>query len=139
MLHVTAAVIRLCKKHHIIVSLENPRSSRLWITPVMLQLLRTASKWKVDFCQYGTEWKKPTLFCIWSQTALVLPDQLCHPVHNLCSQSGKRHRVLQGVAPGGKNWTAIAEPCPTRLTTDFARAVDALFRGKAAAIRQERG
>ncbi len=47
--------------------LENPRTSLLWETSGLKDLVRTKKAWYLDthFCQYGLEYKKGTRLLMW--------------------------------------------------------------------------
>jgi hypothetical protein len=72
-----AKLIRLCLRHNVMVVVENPGSSRLWIAPEMASLIpRAASDNMVDYCAFGTEWRKRTRLVAWCQPLVRLPP-LC--------------------------------------------------------------
>ena len=125
LLRFSLKVVDACRARRIPVALENPRRSRLWWTPCMLQHLRRgATKVIVDFCQFGTPWQKPTTFAVWGSTALDRLDRRCSRVGGCCSRSLLPHQRLQGTAPGGRHWTAIAEPYPRGLCARYAALVE---------------
>ena len=55
-------VIRTCIKHRVLWALENPRSSILWELPEIKSFVdkRDVSFTDVDFCRFGTRWRKST-------------------------------------------------------------------------------
>ena len=113
----SAQCMRLCLALKIPMTLENPRTSRLWICPPIAHVLRRrhVQVWHCDFCMFGTPWKKPTSFAgVW-----VVLDRLdsfqCHGSRRQCDQSGRPHVPLAGQSPDGRFMTAIAEPYPARL------------------------
>jgi hypothetical protein len=107
---------------NIACSLENPASSRLWITPPAKRLLTSSRVSDVvsDFCQWGTSWLKPTRIVGVCLDLSRLARRCNFRSNNfVCSRSGCRHQQLCGQAEGGKFWTEIAEAYPK----PFARAL----------------
>ena len=49
-------------------SIENPRSSRLWLVPELLdRARREGAEWAhVDYCQYQVPWRKSTTFLLFN-------------------------------------------------------------------------
>ena len=127
----SAKIVRFCNARSIPVSLENPRRSRLWWTPVMLRLKRSASLVHMDFCRFGTEWQKPTTFAVWGTSSLDPLGMQCAPRAHLCSTSHCRYRRLESTAPGGRHWTAIAEPYPKELCRLYASCATKAYETKA--------
>ena len=125
LLRLSVRVINLCCLHNIPVSLENPRRSRLWWTPCMLQRLRRGGhKVCLDFCRFGTPWQKSTTFAVWNTAAFDPLERRCCKHNGLCSSTNKHHQRLEGNAPGGKRWTLVAEPYPAPLCSLYASCAD---------------
>ena len=103
-----------CKRLGIPFVLENPRTSMMWSHPRMQLFSLTScedANVNVDFCQHGTRWRKTTLFRGWCTCQPPQPLLYrCRGRGGLCSKTGLRHISLEGGGPGGKRWTAIAEP-----------------------------
>lgn len=119
------AIIDLCNKLCIPWILENPLSSRCWNLPKLRTLLQTQQAYPLhaDFCQYGTTWKKPTMFL-----ANYIGDthrlcRVCRGQAGVCSATNKRHFMLTGSGPGGVPWTKIAEPYPVQLCRELAHVL----------------
>lgn len=111
-------VIKSCNRHGIAAILENPQSSLMWREPVMAQLvsLSRARLAVTDFCQHGTRWRKSTRFASWN--CQLPPSPMCHRCHGrqgICSATNLPHISLEGGAPGGARWTAIASPYPASI------------------------
>eukprot|EP00438_Fugacium_kawagutii_P034813 Skav226550 [mRNA] locus=scaffold421:226537:230826:- [translate_table: standard] len=109
-------LIRLCLKLSIFYWFENPDSSFIWMHPSLAELPRNASKkfFKVDFCAFGTKWRKRTRFL--TNGRLAGSKRLC--------PGGHTHIVLRGRAKGKKAcWTKLAEPYPGKLCSYLAWAV----------------
>jgi len=121
LLAITQQIVRRCRRQGTPVSVENPRRSRLWWTPGMLdEIARGGAKAIVDYCQFALPWQKSTTFAHWGRLPLHQLEKRCKPCGNLCSATGRPHKRLEGNAPGGRRWTLIAEPYPWKLVHDYA-------------------
>ena len=108
-------LIRLCLRHNVMVVVENPGSSRLWIAPEMAALVaRAASDDLVDYCAFGTTWRKRTRLISWCHPLSKLPP-LCTGRNGFCSFSGCRHEKLEGFGEKGTFKTAEASAYPNKL------------------------
>lgn len=131
----TVTILRTCNKLRIPWTLENPARSRAWLTEP-LQLLRQdgAVPTHTCFCQYGCEWKKPTIFL--GMRTPILNHQLfrCKPKKGgiclmtkrryfICSKTKRRHLQLSGVNKHRVWWTTVAQPYPKSLCKHIAKAV----------------
>ena len=115
-----AQLIRLCLKHNVMVVVENPSGSRLWITPEFQKLLPlAASDDLVDYCAFGTSWRKRTRLVAWGRGLTGLPP-LCGGRQGFCSFSGCKHVKLEGFAEKGTFMTAAASAYPTKLCRHVA-------------------
>ena len=94
---------------------ENPRSSWLWKLRPFLRLSQKPGVgfWRVDYCRYGTLWKKPT-------SVLTNIDQLVGR-STLCSCPGP-HLNLRGNSPWRTAWSKVAEPYPHGFAESLAIA-----------------
>ncbi|CAK0788060.1 unnamed protein product [Prorocentrum cordatum] len=106
-------------------SLENPRSSRLWLVPELLDRAREAhAEWaSVDYCQYQVPWKKSTTFLLSNWLPAQPSLRLCTGCQKRCSATGKAHITLKGKDPLGVFWTSRARPYPAALCKDLAALV----------------
>ena len=97
-------------------TLENPWTSRAWLTPPIQQLraLTHVQLLQVDYCQYHMPWRRSTGL-LTSCSSLAAVCQKCSGLHGRCSATGKRHIVLQGHDPSGMWWTHRARAYPPRL------------------------
>lgn len=97
------------------VWVENPDSSFLWRLKSWQSIADRSllNPLRVDFCRYGTPWRKRTRF-LTNIGDLVNTLQLC--------QGGHQHKVLWGTGPGSQPWTKIAEPYPHGLADLLAAA-----------------
>ena len=110
-------VIRRCIRTGVAGYLENPWTSRLWLVRGIRRLLRSGMAFliRVDQCQYGTQWRKPTGLLIWGCSPFQL--KICGQ-GSLCSRTRKPHLQLTG-AFKGKFLTRQAQV----YTKQFASAV----------------
>lgn len=120
LLYFTFELIQLCQRVGVPWALENPDSSRCWITPKLLQLASVSHKVTLDFCQYNEPWRKRTtiMYSGWDASSL---RKLCKGHGNFCSRTGKAHLSLKGVSPSGQFWTLVAQPYPLALVADIAQ------------------
>ena len=121
LLYVTARIIWYCQVLGIPYVLENPWSSRCWITPIlsMLQQDQFAYKIELHFCKFHERWRKPTgLLCGF----LDLTDlaRVCKGSFRCCSATGRPHTPLQGLASDGRFMTLVAQPYPYKLVNEIA-------------------
>ena len=119
-------IIYHLNKHHIPWLLENPQSSMCWHLPPIRDLIdkHGCCLITLDFCQFGTRWKKPTS---------ILAGQLdmqdlgrlqlrCRGADGTCSRTLKKHWQLTGTYKG-VNLTKLAQPYPTTLCKQLAWAL----------------
>ena len=107
-------LIKLCLLHNVPWALENPATSRCWITPQLTKLAESCDIVHFDFCQYQEPWRKRTtvMFSLVDFSSL---HRICKGTGSICSRSGKRHLNLKGISPSGKFWTLVAQPYPISL------------------------
>ena len=60
LLQVAILLIHFCISKNIAWVLENPWTSRAWLTRPLQDLQAQAALLKVDYCQYGMPWRKAT-------------------------------------------------------------------------------
>ena len=77
--------------------LENPMCSRLWLCPMIRKLLQDTrvTVVKVDMCQYGTQWMRPTKLMVWNVNKF---DMLRCRSRGVCDRTSKAHLVLTGIS-----------------------------------------
>ena len=125
LLFFSCRVLLMALHYGIAMTLENPRRSRLWITSSVQRLMRrrAACIAHVDFCMFGTPWKKPTtIMGIHINLDLLQPYRCIGTKWACCLLSGKPHVPLTGHAPNGCWYTKLAEPYPLRFTRLLAQA-----------------
>ena len=119
-LRVTIELIRALNKLSIPVVLENPSSSYLWQAPPLAPVLASGQRVVIDYCAYGTPWRKRTAFHCWNLAAASDLQNTCRGRRGKCAFSGRPHQLLSGYDKVSKQrWTKIAEPYPAKLCVDF--------------------
>ena len=118
---VTLQIVKLCRRHGVYWSVENPASSKLFAwQPFMAEGAKQSATYTVyDNCRYGTPWLKPTALCG------TLPGMWQLGLRcNCCS----RHVVLQGKVccrvSRRQVWlTSLAAAYPPKLCRSWADVV----------------
>ncbi len=125
------AIIQECEKYHIPWLLENPLSSRCWNLPPMRSIMQQPDTHfiHVDFCQFGTRWKKPTGLLCKYVTDLHRLCLTCQGKHGICSKTCRPHQLLTGTGPGSIPWTLIAQPYPKKLCSQIAHVLTSPYHG----------
>ncbi|CAE7545273.1 Kidins220 [Symbiodinium sp. CCMP2592] len=111
-------VISECVSAQIPFWIENPRSSYLWQLDSFAQLAKSpkVGSWCVDYCAYGTPWRRPTQVL----TSTVLRGQ-----STLCPGCD-RHVQLRGRSRIHRlSMTKLAEPFPRGLSLVLAMSLSA--------------
>ena len=112
----SAKMINVARRSGTVCVLENPFSSLLFYAPPIARIAPKASRLVVDFCRFGTRWRKRTMLLVWNAGDVSEHSRLCQGRKGICSQSGKHHLILKGLDPSSHMpWTKIAEPYPPRL------------------------
>lgn len=120
LLMATYNIIQYCIKHNIPWALENPWTSRAWLTSPLQELLRSGQLQRVDFCQFGTPWRKATGIMA-SPDAWLKPIMVsCEPANGRCSKTGRKHIILQGTDASGTFLTMRAQPYPKGMCKKIA-------------------
>lgn len=119
-------LVQLLLERKIPFILENPRSSKCWNLPAIRTLMADPRVHMVqlDFCQFGTPWKKPTSLMVGFLDRLDtarLAQAHCCGTGGLCSRTGKRHFLLTGTCGRtGTPWTQVAQQYPRKLCQSLA-------------------
>ena len=118
-------LMKLCEVSNVPFYLENPQSSKLWMHPIIKKWVRHKSSHLVTFeyCQYGTEWKKPTSILSFGNSDFHTGKSVrCKTTwcdgKSICSKSGKPHTTLSGFINGaskGQYRTNAACPYPSEF------------------------
>ena len=132
----SAKAFTFCCRSGTPVSMESPATSRLWLCPQMLAVLRRKDTTLVttEFCMWGKPWRKSTSFMCANLDASRLGERRClHKPRGCCKRTLRPHRALEGIDPVSKMfWTKIAEPYPASLSSALAKCFeDALLQKRA--------
>ena len=124
LLAVSLRLIEFCISARIIWTLENPWTSRIWLTPGILALQQLNTPFvqmiRVDYCQYHMPWRKSTALLSGGFPALHNVSKVCQTKHGRCSASGRPHIILQGRDHTGMFFTLRAQPYPPRMCVAIA-------------------
>ena len=122
LLAVSYRLILLCQQLKVPWCLENPATSRCWITPLLKRIIPHCSSVILDFCQYGEAWRKRTKL-IAQFISFHSLNRLCAGNANICSRTGKAHLNLKGTNQHGQFWTRVAQPYPFALVSELATLI----------------
>ena len=91
--------------------LEQPATSLMWLFAPIAKWIAKVTTWLVciDVCMFGAPWRKPTTLAA-NFSELLSIHRRCNGCHE--------HISLQGNAPCGRSWTAVASP----YWPEFAKA-----------------
>ena len=109
----TSRVLLLALQLHVPFTLENPSRSRLWLCPPIRYLMRRRNVTVnlVEFCAFGTRWRKSTMFLSMWMCLDVLQQHRCiGSKRGTCRFTGMAHIPLSGQTESGAWRTKIAEP-----------------------------
>ena len=118
-------LIRLLHDRGILWSLEQPQTSRMWICPPMIRLVKQINARRVVtcFCGWGKPWRKATTFAYSHRLNMSQIARSCNSKSGICEFRQTRHQVLEGSGPKGVSWTLIAQPYPRPLCSAIARTI----------------
>ena len=112
-------VIHACNLAAIPWTLENPESSRVWLTKEIAALLQSgARRVETSFCMYDTPWRKATTFLAGNFPSLKL--EVCKSSFKSCTRTSLRHVSLRGKNSQGQWLTRVAQPYPHGLCVAYA-------------------
>ena len=123
LLRFSVKVMKKARDLFIAFTIENPARSRLWICPPMSSFLRLRGVQQalVEFCAFGTRWRKSTKFVGVHVSFDCLSMCRCLGARRgLCKFTGRQHIALSGQNASGQWWTRIAEPYPRGLCRKLA-------------------
>ena len=108
-----------CIDRRIPFTVENPFSSRIWLTTEMQSLVRRGACFNyTDYCMYGRKFRKRTTFLSFGVGAISLRQ--CTGTHLCCSRTGKRHELLTGIDSSGNFRTARGNEYPSQLVDQLS-------------------
>ena len=116
-LRAAVSVANLCCGVGVPMILENPGYARSWHEPSMARLgaRQQVRDVLVDYCRFGTPWRKRTRLRGINVTELETLQLQCSGKQGLC-YTGKPHQRLNGSDPKTHQlWTRLAEPYPPRF------------------------
>ena len=111
-----------CQSQDVPFYLENPASSKLWGHPIIRKWIQhdSSHKVEVDYCQFGTDWKKATsILSVGNKkfhTGKAVKCKLTWQGKvSICSQTVKTHQTLSGFVDNAEECkckTNVACPYP---------------------------
>ena len=118
----TVRLCELCLSFDISWIIENPFSSRIWLTRQLQFFLQHGAHLScADFCAYGMPWKKSTGFLVFGWDHFKQLSHVCQPVNGRCQYTGRKHIILTGKDASGLWMTRRAQPYPLRLCAAIAQ------------------
>ena len=124
MLRFSVRFLCVCLQMMIPCTLENPARSRLWICPPMVAFLRRrlVQSVQVEFCAFGTAWRKSTRFIgVHVDFTCLEPMRCIGSRRGCCRFTGLPHVPLTGQTSSGQWLTKLAEPYPWKLCRLLSR------------------
>ena len=119
-------ISKLCAKTRVPLILENPSSSMAWSMANMQRVLQDQHTCSIvlDYCQYGTQWRKRTRLAGICVTNLERLEKRCCGKNGICSRTGAEHLRLRGTAKDSSQLlTRLAEAYPRKLCPLAARVL----------------
>ncbi|CAK9012348.1 unnamed protein product [Durusdinium trenchii] len=123
LLSVSEQIISTCIALNLCWAIENPWSSRIWLTPYLKQLADRFTLMRIDFCAYHMPWRKATGILFGGPFSLLHLARECVPQHGRCSFSNRKHIVLVGKDSAGQWLTRRAQPYPFHLCHAIANTL----------------
>ena len=124
LLEVSSQIARLCASLSVPWVIENPLTSRIWLTSSLQQLVcNGASFIHTDFCAFGMPWRKSTGLMFQHFDTLNHVSKHCKTFHGRCSFTERKHIVLTGKDSNGVWLTRRAQPYPYKLCWQIAQAL----------------
>ena len=114
----TLTLLLICLEFNILFWLENPAGSwffrqKLWVE-MLERFHERVGFWVLDYCRYGTAWRKRTKIC--TNSSLRNHKTLCDRTH--------RHLALRGRSKvHRKSWTLVAQPYPSGVCQAIAAGI----------------
>ncbi|CAK0883435.1 unnamed protein product [Prorocentrum cordatum] len=121
----SAGLMHEAIRANIPASNENPQTSRLWLAPPFVRLLRSSAVTftVTHFCQWGAPLRKATAFATVNLDMSRIGRALCKSSkRGICSRTGLPHAQLHGKDVERVFKTKLAEAYPQRLCNALAQA-----------------
>lgn len=124
LLDVSDQIAHLCRALQVPWVLENPASSRIWLTPQLQSLVKEGASFiTTDFCGFGMPWKKSTGLLFQFLPNLNTISRHCHTCHGRCEFTGRKHVILTGKDASGIWYTRRAQPYPFEFCHHIAKSL----------------
>lgn len=123
LLRVSEELISLCIELSIPWALENPWTSRIWLTKQLQQWISMHHFIRVDFCGFQMPWRKATGILFGFIPNFLQLAITCDPLHGRCSFTNRKHIILTGKDSSGQWMTRRAQPYPLKLCQRIATLV----------------
>jgi hypothetical protein len=128
MLKRMVAIIEVAEKHGTRWYLENCKDSALWkASPIVrLSKRKRVTLTQFDYCQYGTEYMKPTKIMCWNNPHFGEEAKTCNFGHHnqwRFIRSGVRHVVLKGKNVDGSWKTTATQAYPDQIADHLAKMI----------------
>ena len=109
------SLIVICIALEIFFWVENPDNSHLWNQTVWRRLgaCDFSNCYRLDFCRYGTKWRKRTRFFTCGRLRGLRKICLGNHIHQVLRGRSAKHKAA---------WTKVAEPYPKPLCSVLAWA-----------------
>ena len=114
-------IIKKCLDVGVPGYLENPKSSRFFLTPGVKKLVSSGLGHLVDLdqCQYGAPYRKRTTLLIWGLPPGSACFKMCTGRRGRCSRTNRKHVHLAG-QQGGVFKTRAAQAYPQQMAAAIA-------------------
>ena len=128
-------VIKQCLRHHVLFSLENPRSSKLSSCRPVADIMQLSEVFAVDFamCMYGESYQKKTRFTnCFVLTSLAL--LCCYQSHAVVLEGTVK--ILEGDHGKYVSRTAVAGRYPEELCLEWSRLLKSVAPAGACTVER---
>ena len=117
-------LLQVANQPLVVAGLENPAGSVIWHLPELQALGKRDRVFNstCHYCQYGTQWKKPTRFLFVGCAQALAPCKMCKQSGQICSRTKKAHLKLghgRCHPSSGKVLTKLATQYPPKLTVQL--------------------
>ena len=120
LLQASENIISLCQYLMIPWAMENPYSSRIWLTPKLRMWQLQRAFVRIDFCAFQMPWRKSTGILFGSGADFNSLACACETRQGRCGFTGRKHIILVGKDLSGQWMTRRAQPYPWLLCHKIA-------------------